>query len=65
MDARERVPERHIDAGERHPDETLRAEQAEAARELLRDLGRREVSPSISGAMLRMRSAVGPSAAAV
>ena len=39
---RERVPQRHVDRRERDADETLRAEQPEAPRELLLDLGRRE-----------------------
>jgi hypothetical protein len=43
LQSREGVPERHIDSGERHADQPLCPEQTEAARELARNLGWREL----------------------
>ena len=42
MHARQSVPQRHVDPGERHPHQPLRPEQAEAAGEIMRDSGRRQ-----------------------
>ena len=40
--ARQRIPQRHVDRRQRDADETLRAEQPKAPRELVLDLGRGE-----------------------
>jgi hypothetical protein len=40
--ARQRIPQRHVDRRERHPDESLRPKEAKAPRELLLDLRRRQ-----------------------
>ena len=64
MNAGERVPQRHVDRGQRHADQALRPEQPEAPRELLLDLARRqrvaldqrfEVAHELGGRLQRRR----------